>query len=146
MKKLLKRFDEETARIEKMILVAGAIYDDWSLQEELREFFEEEDFETIEGAFGQLPVFVRDDIEQENFEALIEWLIGQSKLGFLIRFATPVKEPLASGCGSRYSWGYLRTHWVYGDTLDQALENGFVWVSKQRDAELEKTSSLKPQA
>jgi len=144
MKKLMQRFDEATARIETMILIAGAIYDDWSLQKELGEFFEEEDFETIERTFGQLPVFVSTDIDAGNFESLIEWLISQSKLGFLIKFASPIKEQRVGFM--KYSWGYYATQWVYGDTLEQALENGFVWVSKQRDAEQKKASSLQPKA
>lgn len=131
MKVLSKRFYDENARIEELVLLAGAI-GDWHLLDAVENFFEE-DFKDIESCLGELPEYVKDDIESNEHDSLVEWLIDNGKLGFLLKMATPIMEQC--GNGASFSWGYYTTKWVYGDTLDSAIEAGFSWVAEQRKKE-----------
>jgi len=142
MKKLCVRFDEATARIDRIILLAGAIGDD-ALSKDAEEFFTDEDFETIEGAFGPLPAWVKEEMEAGDAGAVTEWLFREEKLGFLIQVATPIME-MPGKNSFRYSWGYYTFKWVYGDTLNQALRAGFLWIREQRKKEKAKAKAVRP--
>ncbi len=133
MKKLCQRFYDEAARIEEMVLLAGVLADE-SLPDTVRDFFEDEEFETIEECFGKLPEHVKEDLEAGDKEALPAWLMDSGKYGFLLKVATPIMTPTGKNSAS-YSWGYYTTKWVYGDTLDVALEAGFAFVAGQRKKE-----------
>lgn len=138
MKKLRIRFEEATARVESMTLLAAVLVDE-SLPTYLEDFFEDEDIEDLERCFGPLPDYLRDELEERDMGGVVEWLVRNDKLGYLIQFATPVMRPykLKSGtCGASYSWGHYARRWVYGDTLDAALDQGFEWVKKQREKEV----------
>ena len=127
-----ERFFNETARIEKIIYIAGNDFD--SPSDDLRDFIEDIDSEElIERIFGATTDRVlnalRDD--DEFSMELTEWLFRVGKLGLLLKFATPVMTPLKGGGGS-FSWGYQQLQWVYGDTFEEALEKGFEWVEECR--------------
>lgn len=67
--------------------------------------------------------------------------------GILMQLATPVREykvPVTDYPMWFYSWGYMHTGWVYGETYDAAWEQAMDWA-KQRDAE-DMASALKGQA
>lgn len=106
------------ARIEDMILLAGSMHESSCLPENLKEFFEEEDVETIESCFGQLPSEVKSDLMNEDIDPLVGYLFENRKLGFIAKFATPHAG----------SWGCYCTGWVYGDTLEELIDNGLKWV------------------
>ena len=134
MKKLMEDMNDAMMRIEKMIPIAGSIYDDWCLTDDLTEFFTKESFNLYTRLFGELPSFLKEDIENKEFELLIEWLVCQGNLGFLVKVATPVQDIKPSGARV-YSWRYYATEWFYGNTFEQAVDLGLVWVAQQRDAE-----------
>jgi hypothetical protein len=133
MKKLLEKFDNATARIETMVLLAGVLVNE-RLPDPANEFFEDEDFEIIEGCFGPLPEYLKGEIAGGDIEGVPEWLVRSNKLGFLVQFATPIMTPSGNNSAS-YSWGYYTAKWVYGDTLNAALKAGFAWVKEQRKKE-----------
>lgn len=133
MKKLLQRFFDETARIEEMALLAGVLADD-PLPDTVRDFLEDEEVETLEECFGPMPEHVKKSVEAGDIESIVEWLTYSEKFGFLIHMATPIMTPTGENSAS-YSWGYYTTKWVYGDTLDAALEAGFAFVTNQREKE-----------
>jgi hypothetical protein len=133
MKAISKRFYNETARIEQMILLAG-ILGDYSFPQVVEDFFSDEDYADIEQCLGKVPKYVRQSIESHEFDAVQEWLVRGNKYGYLIRIATPIMTPTSETSAS-YSWGYYRTKWVYGDTLEEALEAGFSWVASMREQE-----------
>lgn len=62
------------------------------------------------------------------------WLLESRKLGFLLRFETPVIEKPKNGCRT-FSWGMYTAQWAYGDTLDDACEKGLKWVASVRAEE-----------
>jgi len=133
MKLVMEKLFEATARIEQVIWIAGALAAGDDMAEELREFFEYEDNETIERCFGPIPDYV--DLEAHGFdEAISEWIQAIGEFGFLVKFATPVMKPSGRGC-RLFSWGYYSTKWVYAKTLDEAVEQGLAFVSARRASE-----------
>ncbi len=136
LKVLADRFYEETARVEEMVFIAGAMGDD-VFPSDLEDFFVEEGDESLAAIFGvELPEHVKDELEANmETDSLREWLLDQRLLGFLVKFSTPVMEPDADLTARRYSWGWTRSAWVYGDTMESALDKGFAWVAEQRKKE-----------
>lgn len=142
MKTILEKLWDETARIDRIILIAGAIAAGDVHSSDLNDFFDDEDDETIEEALGPLPEYV--DLNVRGFERadnILEWLRDSGKLGFLIQFATPVMTP-TSATSRSFSWGYYNTKWIYADTLDEAIDAGLKWVAGRRAAE-DKKAKLK---
>lgn len=134
MKALAEKLWEETVRIERIILIAGAMTDG-AFSDDLNEFLDDEDEKTIEECLGRIPDWV--DIDGHGYsrnDSVCEWLSDQKKLGFLVKFATPVMEKRGGGSRS-FSWGYYSTKWIYAETLDEAVTKGMVWVKKRRQAE-----------
>lgn len=134
MKVLAEKLWEETVRIERIVLIAGAMTDG-AFSDDLNEFLDDEDESTIEECLGRIPDWV--DIESHGYsrnDSVSEWLSDEKKLGFLVKFATPVMEK--TGVGSRsFSWGYYSTKWIYAETLDEAFNAGMKWVKQRRKAE-----------
>ena len=132
MKSILKKLDDVTARIQRTILIAGAISSSDVFSDDLDEFFDDEDETDIEKCLGKIPEYV--DLEAKSYErcdAIYEWLRESGKLGFLVQFATPVMTPCGKDSRS-YSWGYYNTTWIYAETIDEAIEKGLAWVSERR--------------
>ena len=142
MKALTNKLNEETVRIERIILIAGAITDG-ALSDDLNEFLDDEDEETITKCLGEIPDYV--DIEGHGYsrnDSVSEWLFQTGKLGFLVQFATPVMEPTSHNSRS-FSWGHYRLKWVYAETIEEAITSGMKWVTSCRRAEDRKAKAKK---
>lgn len=135
MKDLLEKMCDAPARIERLILLAGAMGSHDAFPDGLNEFFDDEDEETIEKCLGRIPDWVNIETSgHERYDAVFEWLVDSNKLGFLVQFATPVMKPIGKNCRT-YSWGHYGTEWIYADTLDEAIDKGMKWVKSCRRAE-----------
>lgn len=137
MEALADKFFKKTARIENMVLLAGVLPCD-SFPDTLRDFFQEEEPAGIKECFGDIPDDIMDELE-DNEEAVAQWLIEQRKLGFLVQIATPTRR--WRGDVATYSWGSYYTKWVYGDTLDAALDRGFSWCEEMRAKDKQKVEA-----
>jgi hypothetical protein len=134
MRELAERFYEHSARIDQVILLAAlADSPDSEVVEDFIELAEEADLVRL---FG-MSVADAEQVLEEGAELLYDWCSVSEKLGFLVKFATPVMKPMKSG-GHMGSWNSFYTHWVYADTMDQALEAGFAWVAERRADEKDK--------
>lgn len=131
-----KRFAQEQCRIEKTIYLAGMSGDG--------ECFEDftdamcDDIRSRERIFGKTAKEIASIIGDNDPQAFLDLLFEQDKLGFLVQFATPVMQD-----GKSHSWGCYTTAWVYGETIEEAIENGFKWVAEQRQSEAKKSQSKK---
>ena len=135
MKALLTKLYDETVRIERTILIAGAIGSGDAFPEVLNDFFDDNDDKTIRRCLGAIPEYV--DLEARGYErtdAIFEWLRDSGKLGFLVQFATPVMTPTGKNSRS-YSWGYYNTTWIYAETIEDAVDKGLKWVTNRRRGE-----------
>ncbi len=138
-KEIMEKLYDAACRIDRIIFIGGSISSD-ALADDIDSFFDEEDDEDIVGCFGEIPDWV--DIDGRGYEradSISEWLLYAQKLGFLVKFATPVMEPTGENSRS-FSWGYYNTKWLYAETLDEAIEHGLAWVQTRRDAEDEKAA------
>ena len=134
--RIAQRFYNETAAIEE-IQFLSSFSERVRIPDDLYEFLTECDRDDFNGLFPD----VDDDDLWMSFaaatetnggfahEMLCEWFFEAGFYGFMVKFATPVTV------GGIYSWGMYRTQWVYGDTVDEAMERGFKWVASQREAE-----------
>ena len=146
MLSILEKLCDASARIERVIFIAGALGAGDVMSDDLNEYFDDEDQEDIAKCLGDIPDWVDLDARgYERGEYVVEWLRDSKKLGFLVKFATPVMEP--TGKNSRmFSWGYYNTQWIYADTLDDAVAKGLSWVEQRRAAEEAKTKKKKGRA
>lgn len=137
-KQTMQRLDEATARIEQIIYIAAAFSEE-TLSEQLSDALE--DPESLLKSIDKKPKWLQrliDDGEYIDAEAFIEWVACQGgPLGFLVEIATPVMKPHDAHSAS-FSWGYFNTAWVYGETVDEAMDKGLAWVAERRAAELQK--------
>ncbi len=131
---MYQSFCKETARINKTIYLAAS--SGQSMSHDLYEFLTRVRPESIGRCLGEVPPEVFEAIEtgnkREMNDPVASYLTESGKLGFLLLAATPVM--LAPGF---YSWGYERTYWVYGDTMEEAIEEAFKFVSRCREEEQE---------
>ena len=139
-RRIAQRFYNETAAIEEIQLLSS-FSDRGRIPYELFDFLidcDRDDFNTL---------FPEDDDDDDLWmsfrdaattkcgfphEMLCEWFYEAGFYGFMVKFATPIMDD------GTYSWGMYRTQWVYGDTVDEAMERGFKWVASQREAEAKK--------
>ena len=140
MSYLIEQLEEATARIASVIWIQAACID-CTLTAPLRDLLDDADEATLRRCFADMPSGLIDDLlsradAEIAREFAAEWLV-QNKPGFLIEVETPVMTHSATG--SRYSWGYRRCAWVYGDTLDLAVLAGLAWVQGMRQIEISKT-------
>lgn len=135
MKKNLRRLNENNARIERVIYLAGAIAGTDTLTEDLVDFFDD-DIETVERCLGKLPSWMDPDDARTNelAEDICHWIYTTGRIGFLVQFATPVMEIQGGSC-RRFSWGYYSTRWIYAETVDDAIDQGLAWVKERRLSE-----------
>ncbi len=121
---------DATARVDRVIYLAGALAAMDVFPDNLKDFFDEE-IEIIEKALGPLPEwFDLAESASEQAEFIFEWLRDAGKLGFLVQFATPVMTP--HGSSRSFSWGYYSTRWVYAGTMDEAIAKGLEWCEERR--------------
>lgn len=140
MKAIYDRLYNANARMGKVIFLAGAISGD-VLSDELDDFLTD-DLDAVVAAFGEIPRRVEnalDGIDREDRAAeFSDWLIGKGMLGFLVHFETPVMTYHKDDARS-YSWGYYSVKWVYGDSIDEAINKGMEWVDEMRRKEKSKS-------
>jgi hypothetical protein len=132
MRELAERFFEHSARIDQVILLAALA--DSPDSDAFENFINLSDGGDLVRLFGMSNAQEQELLESEDTDGLWDWCEEHSKLGYLVKFATPAMRPMKSG-GFVGSWGSYYTHWVYADTMDQALEAGFAWVAERRAAE-----------
>lgn len=133
--KLRDQLEQATARIDAMVCLAGMLCDGNALSDPLTELLEERD-DALKRCFPDMPPWLLEVVESDDplEEAFGEWATEAGKLGFALKFATPVMKPVGKDC-STYSWGRYSTTWVYGDTLHQAVKLGLTWVAERRRSE-----------
>ncbi len=123
-----KRFDDAECRIEQILYLAGMVctYGGWQGIEDFVHVMRD-DVQSRERIFGKTTAALQKILDGNDHGKIFTWLLGQGKLGFLVRFASPVifkgKNP----------FGCYTTLWVYGETLEEAVENGFKWVASMRE-------------
>lgn len=131
VKEMMGKLYDEALITDRVIYLAGALSGD-VLPDDLEEFFNDEDDETIEKCLGTIPEWV--DVDANGYslaESVSSWLSDENKLGFLVRVTTPVMKPLGGGIRS-YSGGSFYLTWVYGETMDDALALGLAWATERR--------------
>ena len=131
-RKLFETLDDETARMDRVLLLSGMAAG--CMSDDLRDFFLEEDYEKIIGVnFDEL---ANEAIEAEDFDELSSWLLNHDILGVIVSFCTPVMDPHSNGAS--YSWGHMRSKWVYANDIDEAVKKGLAWVADVRQREIDK--------
>ena len=130
---LLKRFDDNNARVERIVLIASAI-GSFGVSDELLDLLQSVDDKEIIRLFGSFPKYGLDALSEARVSGddLAEAFWSIRKLGFLVMFATPVTRNWSGGSFS-YTWGHCRSRLFYGETLEAAFEAGFAWVQESKD-------------
>lgn len=128
--KIAEDFCDASARIGSIIHIGGAIADADSLSDSISEFIEEDIFEIDYDLFPIKNIFH----ENDDFEAweVVEWLLRNNFLGFLVQIETPVINPKTH----TFSWAHYHTRWFYSDDFYSAVGSGLDWVKEKRNAVL----------
>ena len=133
---LLERCEQEQARIEDIIWLAGAMAHVESLPERLSDdFMSDNENDDLIRMFDYIHPDIFEEIADGDFWPLAEWLFDRGKIGFCVKMATPEFKYSKSGKSARFSWGCHYYQWVYGETLEDAIEAGFQWVASRRKKE-----------
>lgn len=133
MKQLQERLTRAAVRMDALLLLAGMVNDGDAIAEPLRDLLDEQEDAALLRCFPRMPaglLRLRDEDLDEWRAAFCDWATAAGALGFVVRFATPV---LPSGDGSG-SWCRYTSAWLYGDTLDEAVERGLAWAAARRAA------------
>lgn len=132
-----KLFDA-TLRIDKVIVLAGALSDPDSPCGELDEFIDYEgDTETLQRLFPNIPRRILNEDGDALVELVCEWLSESGSLGYLVQFATPVMKRITKTAWS-FSWGSFYTRWEYAETFEAVVEKGLAWAAEMRAKEKKK--------
>jgi hypothetical protein len=136
MRNLQTTLANATLRMDKVIVLAGALTDPECPCNELSEFLECEDEETLRQLFPTAPndLFDEGASNSELTWQFCEWLSDSGTLGVLVQFATPVMRRTSRKFVS-FSWGYYYAEWVYAETFKDAVEKGLSWAAKKRAQE-----------
>jgi hypothetical protein len=137
MNKIHEKLDDATIRMSQVILLAGMLNDGSDVADPLRELLEDEDDKILIDCFPDMPAAILEYRDDEDMfkEEFASWAMRANKLGFLIQFGRPVMRYSADGEHASYSWGHYAQRWVYGDTLEEAIEKGLEWAAKREAAE-----------
>jgi hypothetical protein len=135
MKKLYQRLSDAEARLDVVVCIAGMLGDGDALAEPLEDLLEEEPA-VLRLCFPDLPDWVEQALDSRRDVAgtFAEWAVQEGRLGFAVKISTPVMRQSRPNSWS-FSWGHYRTCWVYGETLEQAVQKGLEWVADRRKAE-----------
>lgn len=129
-----EKYSDETVRIEKIIYLPAAI-GCGVVSGELRDFFEDTDFDVLESVFGKIHPDIKSEIEAGHGSEIDDAIIhicdnSPAGLGFIAEFSTPVMEKC--GQGTMFSWGHYHTKWVAGKYFSDVEKNGFAWARKSQ--------------
>lgn len=128
MQKIMERFEENTARVEKIVWLAAGVLSENSAEDILEDFFKDE--RSVKECFPEIYDHLLEAADDGDYYE-IEMLLGDAeKFGFLFELATPCMT--CNGTSLSYSWSSYYKGWVYGDTFDKAVEKGFAWVESRR--------------
>lgn len=134
LQELQQALEAEFIRMEGLVLLAGMLGEGSDCAGPLADLLEE-DTEQLALCFPGLPAHVlQADDPRALREAFMTWAWSNSKLGFAINFSRPMKSRHGDGT-MRFSWGIAHTTWLYGDTLDEALERGLAWAAEREAAD-----------
>jgi hypothetical protein len=149
MKDICEKLEDATIRMSQIILLAGMINDGDALSDPLRDMLEEAADATLRDCFPGMPQALLDSREEDEAmfrEEFSCWAMDANKLGFLIQFDRPVMRYSADGASASYSWGHYAQHWVYGDTLEEAIGKGVEWSGRREEVEKAKAAQPNPTA
>ncbi len=130
--KLLDILDNNTIRIEKIILI-GAATDGMTMTEDLRDFLEENTPEEIAQVIPGISEWLEED-DHENVNSVLEVIIESGNLGYLVQFATPqMNYTKQNPDDAFFTWGIYYREWFYANSLDKAIEKGVSWAKKMKE-------------
>lgn len=133
-KDLWERLEAADLRIDRSITLAGAIGAYHALSDDLEDFLESAEKDTIERCLGPLPNWLDEALDSGGADDEVsEWLLTSKKVGWLLGVTTPVKSHHATG--ATFSWGWCHSTWIYGDTFDEAVDRALAWVAECRAEE-----------
>ena len=126
-KKLVCEIADNSVRAENIFhLGAQCITDEFSWPSELEDLFDDYYEECFE-AIGIEPP------EDEDKGYIIDHLLDNEKLGFLVKFATKIPRNITDS-GFSCSWGMYTTKLIYSDSFEDACRQALKW----RDEYIEK--------
>lgn len=136
LKQILEQLAVASARMEAVVCIAGMLGDAGEIAEPLKAMLEELDAADFRSCFPDAPSSLLDALnDSDTFnEEFAGWVLATGKLGFAVKFATPVMTHYYN-FGRSYCWSLYTTNWVYGDTLGDAVNTGLAWVAQQRERE-----------
>lgn len=118
--------EERDLRIERIIWIAGVCVE--SVSDDLREFME-----GLSGA-GEFNNIFGLEISEEKFDEFVDaedMVLGtlntEDRLGWLVKFATPVRTYL-SETEWQGTWSWYSTTWRYSDDFREVLRKGVQWA------------------
>lgn len=127
-----------TIRFDKVIFLAAALVDSNALPGDLEDLLGDEQQAYLSELFG-IPLTTLEDIlgdTEGDTSVIADLLIDYYKFGFLVQVATPVRQYRADG-SARISWGFCNTHWVYGETIAEAIELSKQWAVSRHQRDLD---------
>lgn len=120
-KKIIEYFYDNSIRAEKIIHLGIQCIDE--LSPDVKEEFKY-DYNEISSALG----LESPDLLDGDDEDISSLFIESGKLGFLIKFATPVPKFYSDNSDSySFSWSFCRMEWIYGETLEEACKKAIEW-------------------
>lgn len=85
----------------------------------------EEDSEYIREALG-----IDEESSSEDLFELQDILAQEDRLGFLVKFETPIPQYFFDRNSFRFSWSYYTSKWIYGKTYNQCCKKALKWREK----------------
>lgn len=134
--KISRKMYDENLRIEKIVYLAGQLGE--SIAEDAKDLLEDSSVEDLNDIFGTLPQYMIEAIEDGHDEEIASWLIDEGKLGYVVQFASPIRERFGGSKFFSMSWGYYRTKWIYGETIEETIRTGMNWAKSMSDKDMEK--------
>lgn len=132
MKKMYEQLEEAMLRMDAVVVLAGMLNDGDAMADPLRELLEEEDDSTLQDCFPDMPASLLADRDDEALfrDSFSWWATQEGKRGFAVKFARPVMTFRSVGGSASFSWGHYHTAWLYGDTLNEAVQRGLQWANE----------------
>lgn len=136
-----EKMAEQTARVESVIWIPGALSDPdafpGAFEKDFVENLPDNPDAPIYRQLPQIARFAEGDDYPDAFDVAGQ-LVGAP--GFLIHAATPVMKPLGDSGAFHFSWGYYRTEWLYAKSESEILPVVTAWVESERHAEREEAA------